>query len=514
MDPTAEELAAMTTLDHAQDWVGIVDTPVADPPARRRMTRSSFLETLGGPTLVRLLVAIPHTVYTETLALWRVATLEADDSAGASVAPTAVEQGQAGSMRRVCRLLMRLNPDESVGPAGHAGAGVAPATQTGAAAGFATQAATPPSARKVITSKVLDQGDDTEVKPMTADELRTLTVDWIRNENDGEEPLEEEEATADQVSALDARIKAGGTPFVDFGIFRPYGLRLGRALKFAVYHMDATGQLHTKEINGPASFEDWLKCWNVFVFAMTLLKQAARTRLSRYASRISKMMEDYPNMWWIVGQADIIMRSEHLPRIHRRCLAAHAAGTMPEFDPAKPWGIAFREAAADDKFWQEKVDKKVVLYAAHLADASALQDPGYGSVYEVGANDVFRGQKPGATKSGKKKRADSSSSASGKGKKKQPKKKKKAKKVKENGAGGKAQDGKGKGAGKQADPNSRRPDGRYWRDSAGKPLCWAFNHKADGCSATCPQGRVHKCEFCREAHRSIECPRKPSGWSP
>ena len=64
--------------------------------------------------------------------------------------------------------------------------------------------------------------------------------------------------------------------------------------------------------------------------------------------------------------------------------------------------------------------------------------------------------------------------------------------------------------------DAKLPDGRFIRDTNGVNLCWEFNRKTNGCSATCPNKRSHHCEWCREPHRAIgpECKVKPKGWQP
>ena len=45
--------------------------------------------------------------------------------------------------------------------------------------------------------------------------------------NDGVGALPVEEASADQLVALRAKLTADGVPYADFGLFRPHGARLG-----------------------------------------------------------------------------------------------------------------------------------------------------------------------------------------------------------------------------------------------------------------------------------------------
>eukprot|EP00973_Karenia_brevis_P081489 11296245-Karenia_brevis.AAC.1 len=76
---------------------------------------------------------------------------------------------------------------------------------------------------------VLDQADHSETTLLDADVLRGWIQTWKEKENDGEDPAEdEEEATGLQLTALHARLQSGLVPFADFGVWRPFGHRLGR----------------------------------------------------------------------------------------------------------------------------------------------------------------------------------------------------------------------------------------------------------------------------------------------
>eukprot|EP00973_Karenia_brevis_P084544 11733701-Karenia_brevis.AAC.1 len=91
-------------------------------------------------------------------------------------------------------------------------------------------------------------------------------------------------------------------------------------------------------------------------------------------------------MWWIVAVADIRMRSEFLERIRRRCVKTHAereqAGLPSDFNPDKPWDKVFKEAARDQEFWHDNVDKKALLFASRVQSAEMLADDGVGPVRE------------------------------------------------------------------------------------------------------------------------------------
>ena len=501
MDPTTEELAGLDNLAAVLQWVGLENRG-------NRATKDGLWTALGQPTLVRHLAAVPFQAWQDAVAAWTVPVTEGEVTA--QEAPTPVEQGQAGILRRVVRLLMGLDPAEGTFP-------LPPLPVFGSIAGTQSDAqarvtTATPQTRKVKMSAVMDQADDTEVRPLEAEDLRKLVLEWRDLENDGEDPLEEEEATGDQLAALSFRLRDGGTPFVDFAVWRPFGARFGRLLKFQAYFPLASGGFQTKEINGPGSYEEWHKSWRVFAWAMSVLKAASRFRLQRYELRIAKLNETYQGMWWIVAMADIRMRSEHMERIRRnleRTAAQRAPGVRPlqgEFDAQRPWDMVFREAARDEAFWQEQVDRKALLFAAHVKSPGQLLDDGVGAV--VAGSEALL--KAADSHPKKKKRKASESVSTSPDKPKKVKKKKTKTKRQQPGAppGGKG----GKGGAKSSD--TKQSDGRFFRDERGKQICWTWNHSADGCHNPCSSGRAHVCEWCRGNHRSINCSKKPDGWTP
>ena len=363
------------------------------------------------------------------------------------------------------------------------------------------------STAKVKLATVLDQTCDSEVKMLGVAELRALLTAWKRAHNDGEEPTEEEEATGEQITALAHRLRQGGTPYVDFGVWRSHGSDLGRVLKFAAYFRNAQGQFTAKEIVGPTTFSDWERSWRVFAFAMELLGAASRTRLEKYRLTIAALNRDYPTMWWLTALADIKMRRTHIERIRRRLLDEHTeltgVGLRSEYDPSLPWDSCFREAARDREFWMQEVEKKVIQFTTHQRSRTELVDPGFGSLTfapPVGGGPA--GAAPGATGEPRKKRkthgerraAAAANAVAGAGDA-APK-------------GGKGKAPKGGGKGKSKDINAQK-GGRFKYDHNGVQICWNWNNSRTGCSEPCPQGRRHICEICRDSqppasHRTCE----------
>jgi hypothetical protein len=283
---------------------------------------------------------------------------------------------------------------------------------------------------------------------------------------------------------------------------------MGRAMKFTIHTPRADGTMAPKEINGPGDFETWARSWRVFAFAMTALGEASRTRLGRYYDRIKQLVEEFPKYWWVIGMADIRMRSEHLERIRRECVRKHADGKLPEYDDTKPWDIVFREAALKEEYWAREVDKKVLLHSLNMANTAKLSDEGYGTLEEA-PNPVTGSRGSG----GKKRRDPSSDSETSRPRKKAIKKntrrfKPVAETPKGPGKGQKKGGGKGSGKHETAQGHTMQHDGRYFKIS-GTEVCFAWNRSPDGCSDICPHARAHACEKCAGPHRSIGCKVKP-----
>ena len=358
--------------------------------------------------------------------------------------------------------------------------------------------------RKVKMSAIFDQGDDTEIAPWTPARMRTVMAAF-KAANDDEMPDPDEEVSVDQLAALEFKLATGAAPCPDFGVWRPFGTRMARALKLTAHHLTPGGDYVPYEIQGPPDFVAWQAAFRVFSTAMRALCAATSTRLQIYAKKIEKFNETYGTLcWWLVAQADQRMRLEQMERIRRRLelekQAAIAAGATHPLDDKIPWDLCFKEAAGDTKFWDEEIHAKAVLYITHIKSKHQLTDPGHGVGAEGGARASGSGGRglplqEGGAKKKQKKAKGTGGKAAGRGS-----------------SGSFSSSSKGGAGGKG---KAQFPDGRYRVDATGKQICWSWNKEATGCSEICAAGRAHNCEWCRSPkHRSIQCPGKPPGWVP
>ena len=97
--------------------------------------------------------------------------------------------------------------------------------------------------------------------------------------------MKAEEVTDDQLSVLAAVTKAGVTPYADFGVWKPFGQRVAKSLKFTSHFLDHTGAWRCEEMPGPDSFATWEACWRVFRTAAIMCEIAAPAVLDRYAAK-------------------------------------------------------------------------------------------------------------------------------------------------------------------------------------------------------------------------------------
>jgi hypothetical protein len=146
-------------------------------------------------------------------------------------------------------------------------------------------------------STVFDQADDSEVSTLIHARMRAVMAAY-KAANDGEDPEQDEEVSADQLAALEHRLACGATPYPDFGVWCPYGHRLARALKLTVHHITPGGDYTPYEVAGTPSFIEWLAAFRVFSVAMRALRAASATRLLMHRNRVQKLNETYGHGCW------------------------------------------------------------------------------------------------------------------------------------------------------------------------------------------------------------------------
>jgi len=116
--------------------------------------------------------------------------------------------------------------------------------------------------RRIKTSLVLVQGDDSEVAPPGEQQARTWAANYFNAKQ--ADPPEERDCTLEQCAVLSQRVTGGMLPYADFAVVGPFGRRAERQNKFRTWIPAGDGTYMTKEIPGPENFRQWQASWRAF----------------------------------------------------------------------------------------------------------------------------------------------------------------------------------------------------------------------------------------------------------
>ena len=219
--------------------------------------------------------------------------------------------------------------------------------------------------RKLKLSNILDQMDDSEfmVEPEEARQK------WLRRfkEITGGYPLEEEEPTLEQVSAIKRKVDGGLAPFADFSIFVPYGKRAMKTAKYRSYQLDpSTGGYTVKELLGPSSFGMWLLSFRVYKVSLVMLDLVEYTTLNRYENHMERLSRMYAGAWHLLVTADERARGEQSSRVKSRIAIDLEEGRDAPvgWSEKKPWNFVLLSVLEDEKFWREQVHTPALAWLA------------------------------------------------------------------------------------------------------------------------------------------------------
>jgi hypothetical protein len=300
----------------------------------------------------------------------------------------------------------------------------------------------------------------------------------------GDPPLDTEEVTDAQLSALARVIDAGGSPFTDFGVWGPFGNRIAKQVRFTHNFLDGTGQWRAKELAGPDCIEAWERCWRVYRTAAIMLQLATPAVLDQYAAKFRHRVVKYPWTWSLCCLADQRCRGEWWVQEHRRQLDFHASNpTLSSFNLSMPWNSVIKASAAAPEFWKEELEEPALIRKV------AGGRGGNEGTEATGGYRRDRSRSPGrGTSSGPGPRAGRTGRTRG-------------------GTGG----GRGH-IGSTSDAKAKDKGNKTHRNApGGKQICFSWNRADGGCSDPCPTGRAHMCERCLQPHRGHGCTKNPSG---
>ena len=128
------------------------------------------------------------------------------------------------------------------------------------------------------------------------DELRARYVSIF-----GQGPLEDANPSDKQLTGLAWKLEAGLVPYVDFGVWGPFGVRLERSMRFMNHIRAQDGSYRAVEMPGPRDLETWRACFHVFKAAAVMLKIAHPAVLERYEALFEQRCRRFPGAWHMFG---------------------------------------------------------------------------------------------------------------------------------------------------------------------------------------------------------------------
>ena len=193
--------------------------------------RESLKEALGEPSKIRDIIFVARAVCDTTVG--RIKGSKPPDADGNRDPRdlTPVDVFRLEIFRRVCFRRVGAQPDTpgSFGPAVPAVTAATPASITGQ-----------PSGRKLKMSAVVDQTLDAEVIALGTDAINKMYEAYRAKY--GDVPSPETEPTGDQRAAVHQLVASGATPYIDFAVYGPHGLRLLRKLTFQSIALNSMGE--------------------------------------------------------------------------------------------------------------------------------------------------------------------------------------------------------------------------------------------------------------------------------
>eukprot|EP00435_Cladocopium_sp_Y103_P054303 s2086_g17.t1 len=309
----------------------------------------------------------------------------------------------------------------------------------------------------------------------------------------GNLPLEQEEPSTEQLSALHRRLVLHQTPYADFALFGPFGKKLQRTQRFRTFVMTSGGQYFAKELPGPNGIEQWRASYRVYRTALLMLGVITMSMAVAYESLVERLDRLYKGCWHLVTQADDLARGEHILRLKVVTEMEIAQGTKapPMWNAENPWEALFRRLIKDTEFWTDQVHTPANAWLAH-GSKGVLLTPSE-AVAETAVPGGSNSLKPDTEHP---RGADNWSRRSSNARKRDKKRKASEMEDKDTNTKGKS---KGKGKGKTQ-------------------LCFAWNNNNGACAGLPPgsdcKGRVrreHRCTACGSpGHPSHQCKQKDS----
>jgi hypothetical protein len=457
----------------------------------------AFLEQVGNPGQdLRVVAALPAHIVVQGIG----------QAQAAGVGLSAIEAAHVGLVWRVARMVMFLKRGGDITNFEDVDPWVPKDTSKfpGQAQGHAPKGSG--LKEKVLKmSTLLDQTDESELMPPDLQTVHSWSPRYLQIM--GDHPMEEEEPTDAQMAALDKRVnQLGQAPYVDMGVWLPFGRRALRNQKMRAFFPVGDGTFVAREFPGPQNFLQWQTSWKVFKVAAISLDICSIASLLLYEKAIEKMTVQWPRNWGLIAHADDKARAERLERVRRQLAmdVGNNKSVPADYNEDKPWSVVFRLVAQDEGYWNDQVRHPATAWLASgskgapMASSEALALAHFPGLAE--------GQEPEVASNDKDERRRQAN------RDKRAAKKRRAQSDREELAKWRSTPSSGKGAGSGGKGKSKMQG----KDQSGEEICFSWAKDNGPCSGLSPGSeckakvkRAHKCQICLSpGHNNAQCPKK------
>ena len=296
MDPTDEDLDNWMTLEDLIPWVGLKGSMTEDGSEVQ-----TLLNILGAEpdTPIRVIGSMTKDDY--------MAVINADAWQPLGRPPTPTARSKAALLGRAARIAcgMELSTEmQSLADKAarehelavlklqaEMNAPTMPGNPTPGGPGNLLALPPPDFTKKVKMNLVADQVYDQEIPCLSDSDITTLYENYT--DAFGDMPTPDEEITVEQLTALDALVKSGAPPYVDFAVWGPHGYRLMRKLRKSGMQLMPGGDFRQVELAGPPTFGMWQRWYMCLKTGLLMLKAVSIAKLLKYHEQQKRYHERY-----------------------------------------------------------------------------------------------------------------------------------------------------------------------------------------------------------------------------
>ena len=144
----------------------------------------------------------------------------------------------------------------------------------------------------------------------------------------------------------------------------PYDDRILEQLKYSVFVQTALGEFRTIERKGPENLLKWEASWAVFRVALIGLSVVAPAILDAYHAAIRQLVNEYPEAWGNIADAENQLRKHESVRIRREGEMAYMReeSWARDYNPGRPWEFVFRQLSnPNHEYWVRTVRRPIEL---------------------------------------------------------------------------------------------------------------------------------------------------------